>query len=194
MNGQIINGATQQILSVYDAGTYQVVSTNALGCLDTSLATIVNLNPLPEPVITANGSTLITGTFTSYQWQHNGTNITGATQQDYTFNINSGAYTVLVTDSNGCSAVSAPFTAGVGIQPSALDINSIKIYPNPVTDILHVESKVMLQLVLSSVDGRVLLQSTASTIDLSDVDAGVYILYCYDVDGGFIGVKKIVKR
>lgn len=193
-NGQLLAGATQQALSVHDAGSYQVVSTNVLGCADTSLPTVVSLNPLPEPVITANGNTLSTDVFASYQWQHNGVDIVGATQQDHTYSINSGTYTVAVTDTNGCSAVSLPFTAGVGIRPSALELGSIKIYPNPVTDILHIESKEALQLQLSSMDGRVLLQSTASVLDLSVLDAGMYLLYCYDADGGFIGVHKVVKR
>jgi hypothetical protein len=47
-----------------------------------------------------------TGTGLSYQWKNNGTNISGATAASYTANA-SGSYTVVVTNSNNCSATSA---------------------------------------------------------------------------------------
>lgn len=191
-NGLIVPNADQATLAVSTDGDYQIVSTNSLGCNDTSFATHVHFHNLPIPVITANGSTLSTGPYASYQWQHNGNDITGATQQDYTFSINTGAYTVRVVDSNGCSGISAPFTAGVGIAPTA-NKNTIIVFPNPTQDYLYIQANQPLQLRLSTIDGRTISLSTQTTIDMRGLAQGVYILYAYDNKGTLLSVHKVIK-
>lgn len=63
--------------------------------------------------VTANNAT-------SYQWQHNGTNIAGATSASYTINAvtaaDAGAYTVIVTNAGG-SVTSNPATLTVQTVP-----------------------------------------------------------------------------
>jgi hypothetical protein len=191
-DGQVIPNAGQAALMVSTDGDYQIVSTNSLGCSDTSLATNVHFHALPTPVITANGNVLSTGPYASYQWQHNGNDITGATQQDYTFSINTGAYTVRVVDSNGCSGISAPFTAGVGIAPTA-NKNTIIVFPNPTQDYLYIQANQPLQLRLSTVDGRTVSNSAHTTIDMRSLAQGVYILYAYDNKGKLLSVHKVIK-
>jgi hypothetical protein len=92
--------------------TYTV--TNGNNCTSSSTAT-VTVNPTPAPTITAQGPTtscvgavkLTSNSATGNQWYKNGTQIALlATSQEYTA-LDSGSYTVMVTNSFGCSATSA---------------------------------------------------------------------------------------
>jgi hypothetical protein len=53
-----------------------------------------------------------TGTGLTYQWKNNGTNISGATGASYTA-TSAGSYTVVVSNTNGCSATSTATTVTV---------------------------------------------------------------------------------
>lgn len=59
------------------------------------------------PVITINGDQLSTQTYPAYQWFENGMEINGATDQFYV-GQDSSQYTVQVTYSCGCTAISLP--------------------------------------------------------------------------------------
>jgi hypothetical protein len=100
-----------------------VVVTNSNGCSATSTATTVTISSLPTATITSGGSTSIcqgstvvlnanTGTGLTYQWKNNGTNISGATTASYSATT-AGSYTVVVTNSNICSATSTVTTVTV---------------------------------------------------------------------------------
>lgn len=68
------------------------------------------------PVITANGLNLSSTSAFTYQWNYNGQPIANATNQNYTATQN-GTYTVSITDSIGCPAISNPVIINsVGIQ------------------------------------------------------------------------------
>lgn len=68
------------------------------------------------PVITANGLNLSSTPASTYQWNYNGQPIANATTQNYTATQN-GTYTVSITDSIGCPAISNPVIINsVGLQ------------------------------------------------------------------------------
>ena len=68
------------------------------------------------PVISANGLNLSSTSAFNYQWNYNGQPIANATTQNYTVAQN-GTYTVSITDSIGCPAISNPVIINtVGIQ------------------------------------------------------------------------------
>ncbi|MBW7468424.1 hypothetical protein ABID22_002836 [Pontibacter aydingkolensis] len=105
------------IASPAQTTTYTLTTTNADGCTATTQVT-VTVNPLPAASITTEGGTTICqgsslvlkanteGGITGYQWFRNGTEINGATGNNYTASA-SGAYTVRTSNGN-CSQVSAP--------------------------------------------------------------------------------------
>ena len=103
------------------------LTTTACG-LDTSFTIQVTVNPLPVPVITNVGTTLNTGSFSSYQWNLNGNPISGATSQSYSAS-QGGPYTVTVTDGNGCVGTSAPITLSVTTVQN--NSEGLLVYPNP---------------------------------------------------------------
>lgn len=98
------NGQTTQQVSVSTGGVYQVTVTDSNGCSGTASATVTANTP---PSVSISGalqycqgaSTVLTATMglSSYQWS-NGTSGTSITVSS------PGAYTVAVTDVNGCSA------------------------------------------------------------------------------------------
>ncbi len=105
--------------------------TNAFGCVSSAIAT-VTVNALPAAVITPLGSTTLcagggtvvlnatTGSGLSYQWKLGGADLTGATTSSYTASL-AGNYTVVITNSNNCTATSAPVTivvSGLIVVPS----------------------------------------------------------------------------
>ncbi|PZF71585.1 DUF7948 domain-containing protein [Taibaiella soli] len=191
-----ITGATAQNYTTHNAGFYAAIVTNTHGCTDTSLVDTVVVHPLPVPVITATGVVLSTGTFSSYQWKHNGTAITGAISSSYTITLMSGLYSVTVTDANGCEGTSVAFDAGtVGIDETNGDHSAVSIYPNPVTDILYFRSNKTISAAISTMDGRVIGQyEKVQSINMSNYAAGVYLLRITDSEGRLLGTEKIVKH
>ena len=191
-----ISGATAQNHTVHSVGHYAVIVTNTHGCTDTTITDTVIVHPLPAPVITATGTLLSTGTFSSYQWKHNGTPITGAVSGTYTITITSGLYTVTVTDANGCEGTSTAFDAGtVGIDETNGNHPAVSIYPNPVTDMLYIRSAKAVNAAISTMDGRMIGQyEKVQSINMGSYAAGVYLLRITDREGRLLGTEKIVKH
>ena len=68
---------------------------------------------------------------------------------------------------------------------------NLAIYPNPARTVVHVEGDYA-RLVVSSINGvRVLESSCESTLDVSNLDAGVYVVMAYDEDNRLVGHTKL---
>lgn len=102
---------TTQSIQATTSGTYTVRVTNSNGCTKISSGTLVTVNSLPTATISASGSlnlaqgqsvTLTASTNSAYLWSPG-----GQTTKSITVGT-AGSYTVKVTNSNGCTAVSAP--------------------------------------------------------------------------------------
>jgi hypothetical protein len=115
--------ATSQTISVNTGGTYTVTVTDGSGCSGSASITVSTV-PAPNPTIISNGSTVIcqgtevslsvTAGFSSYSWNPGG-------QTTQTINVTSaGAYSVTVTNANGCSGTSniITVTSGQTVQPT----------------------------------------------------------------------------
>ncbi len=111
--------ATSSTINVAVAGTFSVKVTDSKGCFATSSIITTNINPLPIPVVTPNGSleicdasalNLVASGGTKYLWNTGTTNATYAAKT-------AGNYTVTVTDANGCSATTSPVTIKVNPLP-----------------------------------------------------------------------------
>jgi gliding motility-associated-like protein len=113
------NGESSTSISAALSGAFSVIITDVNGCTAESNIINVTVNPLPVPVITANGSTVIcqgssvvlTSSFlTGNVWS------TGETTSSITVS-SAQIITVTVTDANGCVGTSAPIE--VSLVPSA---------------------------------------------------------------------------
>jgi PKD repeat protein len=121
-------GETTQLINVTTSGNYTVTTTTANGCSGTSSAVTVSINASPTVSITGNATTCTSdtltanatagsGNITGYQWQLNSVDIPSATGSTYIAS-STGSYTVVVTNSNGCSTTSAPFSVTASTGPT----------------------------------------------------------------------------
>ncbi|MBX7094122.1 MAG: PKD domain-containing protein [Flavobacteriales bacterium] len=119
-------GATTQTITVNASGTYSATYTNGNGCSATSNDITVNVSATPIPTISTSGSTTIcsgdvvtlsASASDSYQWNFNGSPISGATSQTYDANA-SGTYTVTVTNANACDGVGTSNATAVFVNPT----------------------------------------------------------------------------
>ena len=114
------NGLTTQNINVSTAGNYSVTVTGSNGCTATSAIQTVSVGVIPSATISNNnGTSICQGNSTTlsapagltYAWSN------GSTTQ--TINVNStGAYSVVVTGSNGCTNTSSPINVLVNSLPS----------------------------------------------------------------------------
>jgi PKD repeat protein len=117
----------------YDTpGAYDVtlIVTNANGTDTLTLTDYITVHPTPPfPVITQNGLILTSTIAQNYQWQLNGIDIAGATNQAYMV-TQSGLYTVIVSDSNSCVNSATLFVEITGVE-NVHNNSDFNIYPNP---------------------------------------------------------------
>ncbi|GIV34774.1 MAG: hypothetical protein KatS3mg031_2309 [Chitinophagales bacterium] len=168
---------------------------DSAGCASFDSVQVI-VHPLPPPPHLAIHGNLITAasSYAAYQWFLNGAAIAGATS-DTLLIVASGNYSLQVSDSNGCTMLSAPiYVELTGLtHPVAAGV----LYPNPVRDFLKLQlpaSEKCRWYCLQNIAGKTLECQTTScepmrVIDLSAYPAGLYVL---KVEGG--GIFKIVKE
>jgi hypothetical protein len=99
-------------------GMLSVRETTTAGCFDTSRTFFVLVHPLPVAIITRNNDTLSTGAAATWQWKQDGGILPGATNR--TLKIRqTGNYSVVLIDSNGCSTESAQLLVEVIVSAKA---------------------------------------------------------------------------
>jgi Subtilase family/PKD-like domain/Secretion system C-terminal sorting domain/Ig-like domain CHU_C associated len=124
------NGATTAAITVSSSGTF-TVSVASGGCVTTSAPVAVTVNPVPAAVITpltattvCDGDNVLLSASAGNLWVWSN----GATSQSALVNT-AGSYSVTVTNSFGCSAISSPIQVTVVPNPVAT------ITANPYTSI-----------------------------------------------------------
>jgi hypothetical protein len=121
-NYQWSNNQSGNAISVNQSGSYNAIGTDANGCSDTSNTIQVIVNPLPQVTISSNGPTefcqgdsvlLQASGATSYQWN--------TTQTGSSISVNqSGSFSAIGADANGCMATSNPISVSVVNYPVLL--------------------------------------------------------------------------
>ena len=141
LNGVLIPGATGATYNASIAGNYSCQITIPGSCTVTTLAAPVTEYPLPNPLVTFDGTYFRTGSyFVTYQWYMNLVAITGATDS-FTVSIGSGDYKVAVTDTNGCQSYSDVYVYTGGATTSVSNVNKdeLSVFPNPTTNELTIK-------------------------------------------------------
>jgi PKD repeat protein len=113
-------------------GTFDVtlITTNASENDTLTLINYITVYPTPPfPTITQTGYTLSSSSATSYQWQFNNVDIPGATNESYDL-LQSGYYTVFITDLNGCVSSTTIYILIDGIDEANSEAD-VLVYPNP---------------------------------------------------------------
>lgn len=192
-NNVPITGATSGTYTASITGYYKLKITTSAFCPSVSDSILITANPLPFPQVNRNGNVLSTAsTYTSYQWYFNGQVIPGATANTHTISRD-GRYKVVVDDVNGCggSSIDLPVNS---LSISAVAGSDISIYPNPASKLININSPVPVNITLSSVDGKVVLQQdNTRNIDISTLAGGVYTLQIFNKEHRLLKVEKVVK-
>ncbi|MFK7807802.1 MAG: T9SS type A sorting domain-containing protein, partial [Saprospiraceae bacterium] len=108
------DNSTSENLEVSQAGTYNIIVTDASGCSGTASIT-VNIDQVISPVIVgplsfcegSSASLTVSDIYDNYEWS------TGANTTNVDVDV-SGSYTVTVTAANGCTSTDAFETVAVG--------------------------------------------------------------------------------
>lgn len=103
-----------------------------------------------------------------------------------------GLYYAQVSDSNGCSYLTLSEYYSVTASENKLS-DKLNIYPNPAEDFLSIHNSLNFkQYVIKDMTGKVILIDHKKTLDISQLDSGVYIM-TLENDNGFIHTK-FIKR
>jgi hypothetical protein len=179
------NSVTNGIAFVPTAtATYTVTGTDANSCTNTDQVT-VTVNPVPTATATVSNSTTITATPAgqNYQWINCATSqpIAGATNATYVATAN-GSYSVVVTNSFGCSKTSSCVTINsVGINENKAE-STISVYPNPTKGKVNLTSpteqaNVSVYNALGKVITNYYHVQNGAVIDLTNNPNGVYLIH-----------------
>ncbi|MEO6167710.1 MAG: T9SS type A sorting domain-containing protein [Chitinophagales bacterium] len=107
-----------------------LITTNASGNDTLTLTGYITVHPTPPlPSITQDGFLLTSTPAPLYQWQFNTIDIPGATNQSYVM-TQSGYYTIVTSDTNGCNNSITENYIISGIEDELTTFNAT-IYPNP---------------------------------------------------------------
>ena len=201
-NNVPIPGATDDTLIVTQTGNYSVSGAPQI-CPQFVQQLGVTLTLLfsgPQtPVITYSNGVLSTVNFSgyTYQWSDTSGPIAGATTFSYTPS-QSGVYTVTVTDGNGCSATSQPYSWVVGIAETAAPQIWLQQGINHVYTAGISVSGENRELKVLDIAGRILFVlpvpagSTQATIDLSNEGEGIY-MFILQGKNGSLGALHVLR-
>lgn len=197
------NGASSQLLPVWQPGLYYATVFNGLGCAGESQMIEVLLDTNSLPIIALVNDTLWSTPAFAYQWRFNSNNILGATNQFFVPQP-SGTYDVEVLNSNNCRMISntQAWFSLVGIEE--VNGNTWSLYPNPNQGNFNLEfSSPVKDLEISIFDAigkhvfhkKMLDQRSTNIfpIQLETLTAGVYFVVL-NYEGGHHSMKKMLIR
>jgi PKD repeat protein len=195
-------GQTTQTITGLPNGTVWVTVSNGTNCQTLASVNITSPSQMPIPVITNDADTMyssVTDSAFTYQWYNYGALIPGA---DGTFYINadSGCYTLLITDVNGCTAVSDTVCLTTGIEDQAANIkeNEISVYPNPFHNSIAIitNDHLLKEFILIDLTGRIVMEKPFARelyINTGYLSRSIYF-YRIKSKGEILKTGKLVKQ
>lgn len=177
-------------------GDYVVIAKDIFKCVATSGSATINVyDAVIKPVVTKIGMTLSTGSYATYQWYRNGTQIPHANSRTYTMSFD-GKYHVKVGSADGCSNVSDTLNVvNLGVVNISGTNMDVRIYPNPSQSIVNIEAPIDVDVQIKDIQGREIVElKNAKQIDMSAYADGMYIFIVTDKEGAVIKMDKVVKK
>lgn len=198
-NIPIPNSATN-IISCTQSGTYSVDAYPGV-CpsyvMTPAMSLALTFTSPPIPVISPSGNLLATTILqgVTYQWSLSNNMIVGATSSTYQPTI-PGVYTLTITDVNGCSSTSAPFS-WLDVRDAGEELYIVSVADGIFTiELPAITEKQMMR--VYDFSGRIVTEkqiaagSTLFQLDLSQQPEGVYLFILESNNGRISSVR--VKR
>jgi Secretion system C-terminal sorting domain/FG-GAP repeat len=168
-----------------ESGSYADTIANTVGC-DSVIAFDITIFVVDTSVIQSGDTLTANAIDATYQWVDctSGLDIAGATDRVFIPDA-SGVFSVVITDLNGCSEVSACFTV---IATGLRELNSfptqISLFPNPTSGKFTIDlgrEYDELKVSVKNINGQDIEVneegfSQLSTVDISNMPAGVYFI------------------
>ncbi len=191
------NGLTESDISGLSAGTYEVVVTDAMGCIVTTTIEIaepaaieMTINAITNDTDNSNSGAIEiginggTGEYT-FQWSTLDGEVV-STEEDPT-GLSAGDYIVIIADANGCTYSSDPITVDNVVDIWDRQINpEFTLIPNPTKGITTLSVNHLTEdayLTISSITGKAVFnpqlitaQTLRKEIDLSNFASGIYFV------------------
>ena len=177
----VIGSLNDSIIEVIVGSTPGVVSAAGINLCGTSAIQEILVTPIDVPeieIISVENFLSLSGTGASYQWYLNGTEIPGATTDQYTATV-TGNYTASIVFDNGCSTITAPVNIIIASAGHNLNILPITVYPTPVSEQLYLKGiEDSIAYTITDMTGALVVKNTASdkSLNVSALSEGVYIL------------------
>lgn len=160
---------------------------------------VVHIDQITKPEIQSvslDGYTLATkATYSSYQWLHEGKHLLGATDPFLVVRRN-GNYQVIASNGLWCSDTSDNYNINtVSIEEYRNVVRDSDIYPNPATDMLHVNIDKVAEIYIFSIEGKLMKQYkyNNNTIYIGELPKGIYLIHLKDIKGEVLKMDRFVK-
>lgn len=197
--GTLVDSGTSISVSPGDSTQYFVTAmggcvNNPVNCVGLFLEV---LDSVATPVITVNGSLLISSIANGNQWFTNGAPILGQTNATFTA-ITSGWYYTVVTNGNCSNFSDSVYVIGTGINNRTI-AQQLEIFPVPFSKDLNINihsNPADWKLSISDNIGRIVHTQTElaeiNSIDLTHLSPGMYFLTVANAEGR--QVYKLIKQ
>ncbi len=176
------------------AGVYYDTVMSSANCDSVLVFTLTEAGEINTDVTVDNGTATAAATGATYQWINCADNqpVQGATNASFTPTA-TGNYAVVVTvgscsDTSDCQEV-------IPTSVSDKDLaGEVRIYPNPVSSQVYIQAPFVVNVTISTMDGRVVLtHENVRMLDVSMLSEGIYLLRATDASGAVIRTEKLVK-
>lgn len=173
------NGITGNWAPAVNNNTTTTYTFTPSGQCATTTTLSVTVNQVDTTVTQQDHVLNAVATNATYQWINCLGNqpINGATDSSFTA-VENGSYAVIVTQ-NGCSETS-DCVAVNNLGVASLEVSGFSAYPNPVSDLLFVDSKIGMEIAIFDVTGKAILhqyiEPGRNKIDVSAIMPGLYMV------------------
>lgn len=194
LNGKEITGANSLNYKATTKGKFEMVASYDGTCPVSSKALNINIGNVPTPAVTYNTGILqAPSNASTYQWYFGITAVQGANQASY-IPVQSGAYQVKITDTNGCLAVSDYINVVILTTKKENPYQQLTLYPNPTKDFIQLGIPDQLipeeyHIEILDLQGKIVLEKTISSssvsnnsfrMDIQSLPSGSYLLRLAD--------------
>ena len=197
------------VVTGVNTGADTIIYTVSNACGSVSATKVITITTAPNAgTITGAGSVCIghtiglsaTGGTSGGTWSSSSPSTASVSPGGVVTGLTPGTAGISYTVSNSCGSRTASHTVTVltatecNTRVKTTTASAIRIYPNPASTTLNIESPVKVSAIITSIDGKELISvPDAQSIDISTLADGMYLMKIYDENKALLQTTKFVK-